>query len=95
MVGKAGGLTVAEATALGVPMVVFGPIPGQEEHNADFLERHDAGVWVRERRDLRGTVLRALDAEEHERMSRCARAVGRPDAADRVAAALLRHLGRA
>lgn len=95
VVGKAGGLTVAEATALGVPMVVFGPIPGQEEHNADFLERHGAGVWVRQRRDLRGAVLRALDEDERERMSQCARAVGRPDAADQVAEVLLRHLGRA
>lgn len=95
VVGKAGGLTVAEATALGVPMVVYGPIPGQEEHNADFLERHGAAVWVRRRADLRAGVLRALDPDEHARLSANARAVGVPDAAERVATALLARMDRA
>ncbi|MFC4425394.1 MGDG synthase family glycosyltransferase [Deinococcus navajonensis] len=94
VVGKAGGLTVTEATALGVPMVVYGPIPGQEEHNAEFLERHGAGVWVRDRRALGGTVMRALDPGQHAAMSDAARALGVPDAADRVARTLLERLGR-
>lgn len=92
VVGKAGGLTVAESTALGVPMVVFDPIPGQEEHNADFLERHGAGVWVRRRTDLRRAVLRALAPDQHAGLSAGARAVGIPDAADRVARAILQRL---
>lgn len=94
VVGKAGGLTVTEATALGVPVVVYAPIPGQEEHNAEFLERHGAGVWVRDRQALGRAVLRALDPDEHTAMSRAARALGVPDAADRVAQALLGRLGR-
>ncbi|MGX9687196.1 MGDG synthase family glycosyltransferase [Deinococcus wulumuqiensis] len=95
VVGKAGGLTVAEATALGVPMVVYRPIPGQEEYNADFLERHGAGLWARKRHDIRPLVLRALDPAEHARLSAGARAVGIPDAADRVAGAILGRLGNA
>ncbi|ABF45481.1 MULTISPECIES: MGDG synthase family glycosyltransferase [Deinococcus] len=95
VVGKAGGLTVAEATALGVPLVIFEPIPGQEEHNADYLLRHGAGLWARELTDVRPAVLRALDPDEHARLSAHARAISVPDAADRVAAALLRRLGRA
>lgn len=94
VVGKAGGLTVAEATALGVPMVVHAPIPGQEEYNADFLLRRGAGVWARELQDVRPAVLRALDDSEHAQMSAASAALGVPDAADRVAAALLRRLGR-
>lgn len=93
VVGKAGGLTVAEATALGVPLVVYRPIPGQEEYNADFLERHGAGLWARKRHDIRPLVLRALDPTEHARLSAGARAVGLPDAADRVAGAILERLG--
>lgn len=95
VVGKAGGLTVAEATALGVPLVVHDPIPGQEEHNADYLVRHGAALWPRTRAEVRGAVLRALDGDEHARLSANARAVSVPDAADRVASALLRALGRA
>ena len=39
-------------------------------------------------------VLRALDGGENALMGACARAISVPDAADRVAAALLRRLGR-
>ncbi|PTQ56779.1 MAG: diglucosyldiacylglycerol synthase (LTA membrane anchor synthesis) [Candidatus Carbobacillus altaicus] len=39
---KSGGLTTSEAVAMGVPMILFKPIPGQEKANADFLS--DAGV---------------------------------------------------
>lgn len=34
---KAGGLTTSEALAMGVPMLLYRPIPGQEEANARFL----------------------------------------------------------
>ncbi|WP_328774690.1 MGDG synthase family glycosyltransferase [Deinococcus aquaedulcis] len=94
VVGKAGGLTVAEATTLGVPMVIHAPIPGQEEYNALYLERRGAAIWARTLAELRPAVLRALDGDEHARMSRAAHAASQPDAADRVAAELLRRLGR-
>lgn len=66
VVGKAGGLTVAEATTLGVPLVVHAPIPGQEEFNTDYLERHGAALWARSLADVRPAVLRALDAEDRK-----------------------------
>ena len=34
---KPGGLTTSECLAMGLPMIVISPIPGQEERNADFL----------------------------------------------------------
>lgn len=95
VVGKAGGLTVAEATTLGVPLVIFEPIPGQEEHNAEYLVRHGAALWAHTLADVRPAVLHALDAGEHARLSANATALSVPDAADRVAAALLKKLGRA
>ncbi|WP_369409298.1 MGDG synthase family glycosyltransferase [Deinococcus arboris] len=94
VVGKAGGLTVAEATTLGVPMIVHAPIPGQEEYNALHLERGGAALWARALSDLRPAILRALDGDEHARLSARARALSVPDAADRVADVLLRRLGR-
>lgn len=92
VIGKAGGLTVAEATALGVPMVVFDPIPGQEEHNAEFLERHGAGLYVRDLRKLRGAVLQALSPDAHLELSQAALQVGRVDAAQQVVTAILERL---
>jgi processive 1,2-diacylglycerol beta-glucosyltransferase len=37
VITKPGGLTSSECLALGLPMIVNSPIPGQEERNADFL----------------------------------------------------------
>ena len=36
-VGKPGGMTAAESIAVGAPMVLSRPLPGQEEANARFL----------------------------------------------------------
>jgi processive 1,2-diacylglycerol beta-glucosyltransferase len=44
MVGKCGGLTVAENAALGVPLIIVDPIPGQESRNADILLQSGGAV---------------------------------------------------
>ncbi len=37
VITKPGGLTTSECLAMGLPMIVNAPIPGQEERNADYL----------------------------------------------------------
>ena len=37
VIGKSGGLTVAETMAIGKPMILLRPVPGQEVHNARIL----------------------------------------------------------
>ena len=44
IITKAGGLTVSEALTKRLPMVIFRPIPGQEEANAIFVEKIGAGL---------------------------------------------------
>ena len=44
VVTKPGGLTTSESLALGLPMIVIAPIPGQEEHNANFLLERGAAL---------------------------------------------------
>jgi processive 1,2-diacylglycerol beta-glucosyltransferase len=92
VVGKAGGLTVAETTALGVPMVVYEPIPGQEEYNAEYLLGHGAGLWPKDVNALRRSLLQVLDPGERAGFSHNARVLGVPDAADRGAKAVLAAL---
>lgn len=46
VVSKPGGLTTTETLASELPMIIINPIPGQEEENAEFLERKGAGVWI-------------------------------------------------
>ncbi|MEW6110324.1 MAG: glycosyltransferase [Nitrospirota bacterium] len=52
MIGKGGGLTLSEALAAGLPMVIFDPIPGQEFFNVDFLVNEGAALYARDSDDL-------------------------------------------
>ncbi len=84
---KPGGLTSSECLALGLPMIVVSPIPGQEERNADFLLESGAAVKAVDAASL-VFKLRALLAQPGRltAMRASALAVGHPDAAQRVLA---------
>lgn len=88
-VARAGASTLAELPAVGLPAIVVpGPFSDQE-HNADFLVEHGAGVKVGndavQAGALGGVVLDLLgDAHTRERMAEASRALARPDAAHRL-----------
>lgn len=82
MVGKAGGLTCAEALAKGLPIFIIDPLPGQEERNTEFLCRAGAAVKVNRVQDLGREVLACLeDKRRFLTMSGAAIRLGRPHAA--------------
>ena len=64
VVTKPGGLTITEALASGLPIVVINPIPGQEVENAEFLERKGVAVWIRKTEDPYEAVKELLDNPE-------------------------------
>ena len=39
MITKPGGITLSEAAALQVPVILYKPVPGQENENAMYFER--------------------------------------------------------
>ncbi|MFA4884579.1 MAG: glycosyltransferase [Desulfotomaculaceae bacterium] len=81
MVGKAGGLTCAEAMAQGLPIFIIDPLPGQEERNTEFITAAGAGVRV-EAKTLAGLVQSYLDEPRRiEKMADAAAALGKPNAA--------------
>jgi processive 1,2-diacylglycerol beta-glucosyltransferase len=91
LITKAGGVTTAEAMAMGVPLVIFRPIPGQERANADHLRRHGAAVLARNTEELRAICDRLLaDPGLRLAMRTAARTLGRPHAALDVARLALR-----
>lgn len=94
-VGKAGGLTVAECLAQGLPLVVVDPISGQEERNAAFLERSGAAVRAVSPAAL-GKQVRALlsDAPGLAAMRAAAASLGRPASAQDAMQAILGGLSR-
>lgn len=87
---KPGGATTAECLALGLPMIVNAPIPGQEEHNANFLLEHGAALKAFDLPTLEYRIryLMAHPARLLEMRTR-ARALGRPHAAAHVLETIL------
>jgi processive 1,2-diacylglycerol beta-glucosyltransferase len=89
-VGKPGGLTTSECMATGTPMAIVMPIPGQEERNADYLLEEGAAVRCNDLATIAFKLDRLLaDQERLERMRANARRIGRPDAAQIIAATAL------
>jgi processive 1,2-diacylglycerol beta-glucosyltransferase len=93
LVSKPGGNTVAEAFSCGLPMLAFDPLPGNERRTCGWIEKWNAGRWVRRSEDLAPTIERLLThREELEGLKERARALSRPYAACDAAAAILRRL---
>jgi processive 1,2-diacylglycerol beta-glucosyltransferase len=86
MVGKPGGLTTTEARAVGLPMVLLQPIPGQEERNADMLVSLGAAVRAQRATDAGPAVAAIIgDPVRLRSMRIAASAAGNPRAAFDVA----------
>jgi processive 1,2-diacylglycerol beta-glucosyltransferase len=94
VVTKPGGLTSAEALAMGLPMIVIAPIPGQEECNANFLIEQGAALQAVDLATLEFRVRHLLaNPAKLEAMRERATALGRPHAADAVLATALGQQG--
>ncbi|MBI3912397.1 MAG: glycosyltransferase [Armatimonadetes bacterium] len=89
MVSKAGGLTISEALAMELPMLIYRPIPGQEHANRDYLVHVGAAVSARNQRELRQRLI-ALCSNPGllKRMRAAAHAVRRPYATEDAARAM-------
>ena len=89
LVTKPGGLTSSEALAARLPMVLFKPLPGQEERNTRYLVQRRAALRSKNARDLTRNVQSLLGSEEKRSQMRAAmQSLGKPDAAAEVAAAI-------
>jgi UDP-N-acetylglucosamine--N-acetylmuramyl-(pentapeptide) pyrophosphoryl-undecaprenol N-acetylglucosamine transferase len=100
VVGRAGSSTLAEATALGLPLVVV-PYPhaaGHQRANAASLVEAGAARLVEDEAFDAAALLEAAalldDPATHLAMSAAARQLGRPGAAEAVASLLLSVAGR-
>jgi len=81
VITKPGGLTSSEALAMGKPLFILNPIPGQEAANSDFLLERGAAVKVNRVEDLPYRIERLLGTPKLAEMERAAKALGRPNAA--------------
>lgn len=64
MITKPGGITLTEATAIGVPVILYKPVPGQEKENALFFEDYGAAIVINRHEDILESVTNLLQDEE-------------------------------
>ena len=85
LVTKPGALTMSEALALGLPMLLHEPIPGPETENAIYAESHGAALWVRHGSSIAQILGRIFcEGDCLERMRARSRACGHPEAARNI-----------
>ncbi len=97
VLGRAGGMTLAEITGLGLPSIIV-PSPNvagnHQEYNARALEEAGAAVVIREGpsvvQGIRDVLFRLIGhSEELRRMSEASKKIGRPDASRDIARELV------
>ena len=86
---KPGGLTTSEALAMGKPLFVLNPIPGQEAANSDFLLEHGAAAKANRIEDLPFRLEKLLGSAKLDEMAGAAKALGQRGAAAAVCRAVL------
>lgn len=94
VITKPGGLTTSECLAMGVPMLLNAPIPGQEESNADYLLEQGAALKAIDAVSLEYRVRMLLaEPQRLQRMRMAAVALARPQAARHVLESVSRAFG--
>jgi len=92
-IGKPGGLTTAEAMTSGLPMAIYHPIPGQEEHNSDHLLENGAAIKCSEILTLPYKIDQLLqDGQRLSMMKISALELAFPHAAEKVMDTLVANM---
>jgi UDP-N-acetylglucosamine:LPS N-acetylglucosamine transferase len=63
LIQNAGGMTCIEAIRVGLPILIFNPIPGHGELNAEVMEQASTARWVRDAESLRNLLRSAVRHE--------------------------------
>ena len=87
VLGKAGGLTVSEALACGLPLILVDVIPGQEIGNAEHVVAGNAGVLANDPTEVLEAMSHWMEKDRlhYREQAQNARRLGRPRAAFDIA----------
>ncbi|HUU14352.1 MAG TPA: glycosyltransferase [Terriglobia bacterium] len=86
LITKPGGVTVAEALTVGLPMILTHPIPGPEERHVRYLEQNGVAILARSLAEITQLTGKLLAGGENLReMARRGHDMARPDAAHAIA----------
>lgn len=93
IVTKPGGLTTSEAIETRLPIFLYRPVPGQERHNAVYLQRKGAAVVSRSVGELFGAITGLLrDARKPAAMREAIDTLRKDSASDTIALDISRQL---
>lgn len=82
IITKPGGLSCAELLAKERPVVIFDPIPGQEQRNCEYLLQHGAGIRLYDPSDAPYLISKLLnDKSRFREMEKNAAKISKPNAA--------------
>ncbi len=91
LITKPGGLTSSEALAIGKPLMIVNPIPGQEAANSDFLLEHGAAAKVNRVEDLPYRIDQLFGSKKLSELAKAAAGLGRPEAAMEICEEVVRR----
>ena len=93
LITKPGALTISEAFALGMPMLLHDPIPGPETENAVYATRHGAAVWLHPGEKLAAAVEEIFRGDSLVTMQKQALDRARPLASRKIVKIILSAAG--
>lgn len=90
VVTKPGGLTCAEVLAMGIPLILYRPLPGQERRNSRFLQSYGAATQADSPEEVAATIARwQTEVSSWTEAAALAARLARPDAVYRAAEVIL------
>jgi processive 1,2-diacylglycerol beta-glucosyltransferase len=93
LVSKSGGLSVSEALAKHLPMILFDPIPGQESRNADYLTEHGVAFRAPSFSNVNYKLKQMIEQPKLlQTMSSNAKKIAKPKAAEMIWKDLLKRI---
>ena len=93
LVSKAGPGTITEALNIGMPIVLYSRLPGQENGNVDYLVSEGAGIWAPTPESIISALQSWLaEPEQLDQAAHNARRLANPQAARQIARTLAEML---
>ncbi|OUM87429.1 MAG: hypothetical protein BAA01_12485 [Bacillus thermozeamaize] len=93
MISKPGGLSVSEALAIGLPLLIVQPIPGQEERNSRYLVKQRVAFKAEELDEVAEIVKQVMHRPEVlDVMREAAERLGKPYASLQASGIILDYL---
>lgn len=93
VITKAGGLTITECLVSHLPIIIINPIPGQEEENAEFLEKNGAAIWLK-KGDSIARTLKGLSKNKEKLidMKEKSQTLAKPNAVKKICKILIEEI---